>query len=243
MLSEFRRADRVVTPARFLAEELQALGVEAVQVIQNPVDLERFQPRPPDPELARSLGIREGDLVVMHASNLKPVKRPLDIVRSAARVLVEQPRALYCVVGDGRCRPDMEAACRATGISDRFRFVGWVDHERMPDYLNLADIVVMTSECEAQSCVMLESQAAGRTLLVSDNPGARELIADGKSGILFRLGDVKDLAAKTLWLASRPDLRRRIGDHARRHVRRHALPDAVLAYEAVLRELATAGAH
>jgi glycosyltransferase involved in cell wall biosynthesis len=243
MLSEFRRADRVVTPARHLAEALRALGVEPIQVIPNAVDLERFQPRPPDLELARSLGIQEGDLVVMHASNLKPVKRPLDIVGSARRVLAEQPGALYCIVGDGRCRSEMEAACLATGISDRFRFVGWVDHERMPDYLNLADIVVMTSETEAQSCVMLESQAAGRTLLASDNPGSRELIADGKSGILFGLGDVKDLAAKTLWLASRPDLRRRIGAQARKHVRRHALPDAVLAYEAVLRELATADAH
>jgi glycosyltransferase involved in cell wall biosynthesis len=243
MLSEFRRADRVVTPAQHLAEDLRALGVEAIQVIPNPVDLERFQPRPPNRELARSLGIREGDLVIMHASNLKPVKRPLDIVGSARRVLAEHPNVLYCIVGDGHCRPAMEAACLASSVSARFRFVGWVGHERMPDYLNLADIVVMTSESEAQSCVMLESQAVGRTLLASDNPGSRELIADGESGILFGLGDVEDLTAKTLWLASRPDLRRRIGERARRQVRRHSLPNAALAYEGVLRELVTAGAR
>jgi glycosyltransferase involved in cell wall biosynthesis len=243
MLGELRRADRVVTPARHLAEALQALGVEAIQVIPNPVDLERFQPRPPDLELACSLGIQEGDLVVMHASNLKPIKRPLDIVDSARRVLAEQPGVLYLIVGEGRCRPEMEAACLASGISAHFRFVGWVDHERMPDYLNLADIVLMTSKSEAQSCVMLESQAAGRLLLASDNPGAREVVADGKSGILFGVGDVDELAAKTLWLASRPDLRRRIGDQARTHVRRHSLPEAVLAYEDVLQELVTAGTH
>ena len=236
MLSELCRADRVVTPAGHLAEDLGVLGIEGIQVIPNPVDLERFRPRPPDPQLARALGIHQDDLVVMHASNLKPIKRPLDIVRSATRVLAEQPRALYLIVGDGRGRPAMEAACDASGIGDRFRYVGWLPHERMPDYLTLADIVVTTSESEAQSLACLETQATGRTLLASNNPGSREIIADGKSGILFGVGDVDDLTAKTIWLAGRPDLRRQIGDHARMQVvRRHSLSDVVLAYETVLR--------
>ena len=54
----------------------------------------------------------------------------------------------------------MEDACRRMGIVERVRFVGWIDYDRMPDYLNLADIVVMPSEAETQARVYLERRHA-----------------------------------------------------------------------------------
>jgi glycosyltransferase involved in cell wall biosynthesis len=56
----------------------------------------------------------------------------------------------------------------------------------MPDYINLADIVVMPSAAETQALVYLETQACARLLLASDIPGAREVIVDGETGLLFR---------------------------------------------------------
>jgi glycosyltransferase involved in cell wall biosynthesis len=233
-LAAVRTAAVVVTPARYLADGFDGLGIKAVS-IPNAVDGERFRPRPRSRKLARALGIDDGAVVVVHASNLKPLKHPLDIVHSAERVLAVTRDVVYLILGDGSCRPDMEAACAAAGIAGQFRFAGWVDHDEMPDYLNLADIAVMPSETEGQSNACLEAQASGLALLASDVPGAREIVADGETGVLFELGDVADLTAKTLRLAGDPGLRRRLGGQARRQAVKNHSPGAVTrAYEAIL---------
>jgi glycosyltransferase involved in cell wall biosynthesis len=184
-LAEIRHAALVVTPARHLAEGLEALGIEAVS-ISNAVDSERFRPRARNRELAGSLGISDGAVVLVHASNLKPLKRPLDIVKPAERVLASEREIVYLVLGEGSCRAETEAACTDIGIDGQFRFAGWVDHHEMPDYLNLADIAVVPSESEGQSNACLEAQASGLALLASDIPGAREIVVDGETGCPVR---------------------------------------------------------
>jgi glycosyltransferase involved in cell wall biosynthesis len=58
----------------------------------------------------------------------------------------------------------------------------------VPDYINLADVVVMPSEREGQSLVYLEAQACGKLIVASDIPAAREVITDGETGLLFERG-------------------------------------------------------
>ena len=120
--------------------------------------------------LLRQHGIPDTALVVAHLSNLKPIKQPLDVVASARAVLPQDPRLVYLIVGDGPARRPMEDACQQAGIQDRVRFTGWVDYPRVPDYINLADLVVMPSADEGLARVYLETQACGRVLLASDIP-------------------------------------------------------------------------
>ncbi len=234
----YRNVNLFVTPAEHLARALHGFELGEIRVIPNPVDLDRFRPRPRDQELGAGLGIADGDIVVAHISNLKPLKRPLDVVRSAERALKEVPRLFYLVVGDGPCRQEMEAASVAAGLRERFAFTGWVDYGRVPDYLSLADIVVLPSAFEAQALVYLETQACGRALLASDIAGAREVIVDGQTGVLFRDGDVGDLAEKTVFLARRADVRSRIGTRAREAVGTHSVSTVVEAFDGFLREVA-----
>lgn len=131
----------------------------------------------------------------------------------------------------------MEDACRQHGIAEKFRFAGWVDYERVPKYVNLADIVVMPSEAESQARVYLEAQACARVLVASDIPGAREVIEDGETGLLFRTGDIDDLTAKTLLAAGNPELRAKIGRQARERVRVHSLDRALAAHVAALQDI------
>ena len=154
---------------------------------------------------------------------------------SAREVVRREPRATYIVVGDGDCREQMEAECRRLGILDHFRFVGWVDHERVADYINLADAVVMPSETEGVALVYLETQACGRLLIASDIPGAREAVTDGETGLLFRMGDTADLTRKILLAADDPALRERIGRTARARVKVHDLEHFVAAYDRAVR--------
>ena len=237
LLGEFRKVDRIVTQTEYLAEGVRGLGLDAITVIPNALDLVQFSPKPRDPTLLRKLAIRDDDSIVMHVSNLKMLKRPLDLVESAKQALWYNPSLVYVIVGDGQLRAAMEEVCLQKGVSERFRFVGWVEYERMPDYINLADIIVMPSDAESQARVYLETQACARLLLASDIPAAREVIVDGESGLLFRKGDIDDLTAKTLLAAGDAALRADIGRKARERVQAHSLDNALAAYVAIFEDL------
>jgi L-malate glycosyltransferase len=237
LIAELGSAGLVITVACHLAERLRQLGLRRVQAIPNAVDLQLFSPKPRSDAVCQRLEIHPGDVAVVHVSNLRAVKRPLDIVESAALALREDPRLVYVVVGDGPNRPALDDAARSRGIRHRFRFVGWVDHVRVVDYLNLADLVVMPSEHEGLALAYLESQACGRVLVASDIPAAREAIVGSETGVLFPKGDIVALAAHTLRLAANPALRHAIGLRARRIAEARSIDVAVARYEAAFIEL------
>jgi len=233
LLDGLGQADRVIAVARHLADRLRELQLERVDVVPNAVDPQKFTPAPPDPALMRSLGIPSGRVVVSHVSNLKDIKRPLDIAHSAVQTLGRDPRLVYVIVGDGPCRSEMEAECKRAGIFEHFRFVGWVPHDEVSRHLNLADIVLMPSEVEALALVYLETQACGRVLIASDIAAAREVVNDGVTGILHNVGDSSALAEATLRAAADPGLRAAIGARARSFAAARPFDTALAEYEAI----------
>src|SRR5262249_40690772 len=156
--------------------------------------------------LLRDLDVPTDAIVVAHASNLKPIKRPLDLVHSAIEATRGDRRLTYLIVGDGPLRRAMEGACRHAGVPHRLRFVGWIAYAKMPGYLNLADLVVMPSEYEGLARAYVEAQACGRALVASEIAAAREVVVDSETGVLFPVGDVAKLTETTLRLAAAPDL-------------------------------------
>ena len=233
-VDQVRLVDAIIAQTTSVAATLTALGLTGITLVPNAVDLRLFAPGPRDERLGHELRIDDDRIIVMHISNLKSLKRGTEVVESAALALRANPRLVYVIVGDGPERAAMEEACRQHGITDHVRFAGWVPYERMPAYLNLADVVVMPSEYEAQARVYLETQACARTLVASDIPGARHVVEDGATGLLFRKGDIADLTATTLRAAADAALRARIGAQARERVTAHSLDQIAARYSAVI---------
>jgi glycosyltransferase involved in cell wall biosynthesis len=235
LVEKIGKVDLIVAVAKHLEGPMRELGLPRAVTIPNPVDLSKFFPAPKDAGLMARLGLQADRFIIVHISNLKELKRTRDILASARDVVRREPRATYIVVGDGPRREQMEAECGTLGIIDRFRFVGWVDHEEVAHYIHLADTVVMPSESEAMALVYLETHACGRLLIASDIPAAREVLHDGENGLLFRMGDTADLSRKILLAANDPALRERIGAAARKRVEAHDLNHFVSAYDRVIR--------
>lgn len=234
LIRRLKSFDLVVAVSEHMACGLRRLGLRNVSAIRNPIDLEDFRPAPEDPGLRKELGIAGNAVVVLHASRMRPEKRPLDLVESAMKALRKDPRLFYVMAGGGSGRRAMGEACRRAGVWARFKFPGWVDRGSLPRYMNLADIVVTASESEGQPMVCLEAQACGRVVVASDIPAHREIIEDRKTGILFRKGNTDDLTAKMLFVASNPERRAAIGRNARAAVQYHALDRVVAEYSAAL---------
>lgn len=238
MLATYRNMDITVVPARHMETGLRAAGFERVRLIVNGVDVKRFRPGPANPVLREQLGIPPDRIVISHFSNMKGVKRVSDIVAAARHALAELPRLFFLLVGDGPSRGAVERACYVAGLSGQFHFAGGIPYTLMPDYMRLSDVVAMPSEIEALCRVYLETMACGKVLVASDIPGAREVIEDGETGLLFPRGDTMALARTLVASARNADQRRRIGHKARAFVqRRHLRENMVNAYLAAIDEM------
>lgn len=243
MIRELSKCDLAISVAAHQAAALAEAGLSNVRTVANGIDIERFRPGPAAPAVRRRLGLPAEGTVVAHVSNLKPVKRAQHFVAAAAIALGRRPDLRFLVLGDGPERAALEQDCARRGIAGRVRFAGWIEREGMPDCYRAVDLVVLPSVTEALPLVGLETMASGRVLIASHIPAARELIEDGRTGLLFPTGDVEKLAGCILQVADRPDLRREIGRAARRHVvQRYTRDRMVDGYERILSELAGAAA-
>ena len=198
LLRAFGEADQIITVAKFQESGLRNLGLTRVTTIPNAIDTSRFRPRPAEGKVLTELRLSKDQIVVLVPANLHPRKRPFDVVESAFRALAQNPRLVYVMIGSGHLCGPVQDRCRELNILDSFRFPGWIDYARMPEMMNLADVVAMASESEGMARAYLEAMACERLLLASDIPSAKELIRDGHNGLLFRVGDTEHLAALTL---------------------------------------------
>src|SRR4029078_6574948 len=86
----------------------------------------------------------EGEPLLVHVSNFRPVKRPVDCVEILSRVLKKGIKTRLVMVGDGSERTNVEHRARCLGIYDKCVFVG--KQPNIVDYLSAADVFLLSSE-------------------------------------------------------------------------------------------------
>lgn len=231
--------DMVIGVSKYLADIAQGFGVENTTYIYNGTDTNIFKPlRKKDPRFLRKLGVDIEDVVVLHASSLKSVKRPLDIVKSAQKVVEENGNVVYVVAGNGPLKGDMEDEVNRRNLRDNFRFVGPVGFGDMPQLFGNSDSFVLTSEREGFGRVIREAQACSVVPLASNVGPLEEVITHDHDGILFPKGDTDKLAEQVLDLAESREKRRWIGENARTTALATNFNHMVGRYEQTLEEVA-----
>ncbi len=189
------RSDAVTAVSRYLREETyRAFGCTSceIAVIPNFVSLAAYHPAD-----AAERARESDEKVLMHISNMRPVKRLLDIVRVFAQVQAAMPARLV-LVGDGPDRDAAEREARALGISSRVRCVGKVDD--IAQALRSADLYLLPSQTESFGLSALEAMATGVPVVGTRVGGLPEVVEHGVSGFLGEVGDVDGLARGALEL-------------------------------------------
>ncbi len=221
-------SDAVTAVSRHLRDHtLNELGVQReVEVIPNAVDVERFRPGP-DPDLRRRFA-RDDEMLLLHVSNFRPVKRTCDVVRTFAALRAERPVRL-AMVGDGPERHKAAELARSLGVDDATTFVG--AFPRIEALMRTADLFLLPSAQEAFGLVALEAMASGVPVVASDAGGLPEVVLDGATGRIVPVGDVDGFTRAAGELLDDDELRARMGRAARRRaVVDFAEDDVVRAY-------------
>jgi N-acetyl-alpha-D-glucosaminyl L-malate synthase BshA len=236
------KSDAVTTPSESLRqatyEGLDIPPSVPVEVIPNFVDASRYAPAERNRAALQSLfpSLRDGEKVLFHVSNFRPVKRIQDVVAVFAAVNARQPCRLV-MVGDGPERSGAERRLQQLGLSDRVAFLGKQDN--FTGLLAQADVFLLPSQTESFGLAALEALACGIPVVATNVGGVSEVVTHGETGLLAPVGDVEKLAQHALALVGDVDLWRRYSGAARQDVlRRFQLEPAINRYETLYRSLA-----
>ena len=150
-----------------------------------------------------------GRAVAIFVGRLAAVKRADRFLRAFALARASEPTIEAIVVGDGPERASLEKLAANLGLSGSVTFLG--NRTDVPDLLDRADILVLTSESEACPNVVLEAMARCVPVVATPVGDLPWIIEDGVSGYLTPPGDVTAIAHRLVTLAHDNDLRIAMG--------------------------------
>lgn len=241
---------RLIAVSNAVARGLRTQGLiapEKIKVIQNGIDwkkideaCERFNRAafcerwdlPADRPLVGSIG------------TLTLLKGHEDFLRAAAKLRELAPAAFFIISGTESSatrnyRLKLERLIEQLGLSSNVRIIG-----RMEDISELhcaLDVFVSASHSESFGLAIVEAMAAGAAVVATETDGAREILEDGRTGVLVPIGAIQKLAEIISELLKDPERRNRLGGHARFSVRERFTLDRMATetetvYEEVLRD-------
>jgi N-acetyl-alpha-D-glucosaminyl L-malate synthase BshA len=226
-------ADAITTVSAFLRDETQRL-----LAIDRPIDVIHnfFAPRPPRrtrEDVRRDLGVND-EAIILHCSNLRPVKRIDLLLETVARL---RPRGAFkLVVLAGESFAPFAGDVKRLGIEDHVVVREKVDE--VEDYLQAADLGLYTSETESFCLSILEGMSFGFPSVATCVGGIPEVVVDHATGLLAPFGNVDALAGAVQCLLQDPARRRQLGEAGRRVATEKFSAEAIVPqYEALYRRV------
>jgi L-malate glycosyltransferase len=207
-----------------------------IEVIPNFVNCDLYK-RSEDMEL-RGQWAPNGEPIVMHLSNFRPVKRVTDVVEIFALVLEKIPAKLV-MMGDGPDRGAAEYIVRKKKLTKDVFFLGKQD--RVQEKLGLADLFLLPSDLESFGLAALEAMACEVPVIASNVGGLPEVVTHGVDGYLVPPRDVEAASKFALSILTLPDRGRSMGQQSRVNARRkYCSNDVIPHYEAYYQKILSA---
>lgn len=231
MIWFYSQMEEVMVPSVGTREQLAARGLppEKMKPLPRWVDTEVYSPELRNPSFWKSRGLGLGRTVLLYVGRVSREKG-LEILVEAFKEMVDNGASIaLAVIGDGPYREEMEAALAGYPAL----FTGYLEGEQLQRGYASADLFVFPSATDTFGNVVLEAQASGLPVIVSDEGGPRELMVDGETGVVFRAGNKISLVTVITFLTSDPERISRMGGHARRFTLSNA-PDSSQTYSTIL---------
>ena len=223
------QSDGVTAISHFLKQRtLEEFDIKRpIEVIPNFVNCDLYC-RKENPQL-RGEWAPDGEPILMHLSNFRPVKRVTDVVEIFALVR-EKMRAKLVLIGDGPDRGAAEYIVRKKKLARDVHFLGKQD--RVYQLLGQADLFLLPSDMESFGLAALEAMACEVPVVATNVGGLPEVVEHGIDGFLFTPREVGIAARYALEILSREDGGREMGKVARVNARKkYCANDVIPMYE------------
>lgn len=211
-----RKFNLILAPSERLAEQIRHSGIDTpTYFLSNPIVLNGAI----DTENPRS----GNGFVVLYVGRLDPEKNLPYLLKAFAALVKKHENAELWLVGQGGLRKSLEDLCGELGVAASVKFLGFVNHEDLPQYYSATDVFVLPSLVETQGMTAMEAMCFAKPIIVTKSiVSAQELVEDGENGFIVDPGSVDDLTDKLLRLSEDPDLRRNMGRQSYHRSRRYS---------------------
>ena len=207
-----------------------------VRVIWNGAPLQEFAPVSRERALAtrRELDLPADALVIGAIGRLNEQKGHRYLIEAFANLLEERPARLL-IAGDGDLMQALRGQAAQLGVADRVVFAG--HRSDVPDLLGAMDVLCISSLYEGTPLTLFEAMAAARPVVSTSVDGCREIIEDGRTGLLVPPRDPRALASALSRALGDAALRRRLAENAFSASRRYDVDACVRQMQELYEEL------
>lgn len=219
-----KNADIVHAVSSYTANLAKLIGAKKVVVIPNGVDTNVFFRRK-NCKLKEQMGFKDDDKIIVTASRLTPKNGIEYLIKAVAKIKDLNIKLL--IIGDGEQRSKLECLIRNLKL-DNVYLLGYVPHEKLPEYLSIADVFVRPSLNEGFGISFIEAMACRVPVIGSRVGGIIDIIEDGRSGLLVNPGDVDDLVEKIKLILNDDELAKRLANEGYNTVMRKFTWDVIL---------------
>lgn len=192
-----RFAKKIVVPSESVAQaaiERSRIPKDKIVIIANAIDLDDFPRRPVrDPSNPAHVGF---------IGRLDPIKRVQDLIQALTLL---GDRARLDIYGDGPERQRLISLAAELNLQCRITFHGSIASPQTA--LAEMDVLVLPSEAEGFGLVLIEAMASGVPVVATDSPGIRDVVKDGKTGLLIPVGSPAAIAASVTKMLDDPIFR------------------------------------
>lgn len=174
---------------------------------------------PPTPDIQR-----QGLLFVGRLVEKKGIEH---LIAAMPGILKERPDQHLTIVGDGPLLATLQALCESHGITDHVEFIGAVPNQTIPSYLQRSAVTIFPSivtdsgDQEGTPLAVMEALACECATIISDYPGARDIIKEGVNGLLVEQKSPDQISTAINYFLDNPDIRQKMGAEGRRTVQQH----------------------
>lgn len=203
-----------------------------IHVIPNFIDLNNHNTIPKN-KCKRSVMAESHEKIITHISNLRSVKRLLDIIEVFDRIQKEIPAKLV-IVGEGPDKQAAEDLATEKGIASKVLFLG--KSSEISEILSVSDLFILPSEKESFGLAALEAMASGVPVISSNAGGIPEVNIHGLSGYLSDVGDVEDMTKNALKILETEESLNTYKENARITAKKFSINKIVPLYEKVYNE-------
>ena len=221
MIWFYSQMGEVMVPSVSTRTQLIDRGLSAAKTKPLPrwVDTSVFSPARRDPGFWGRYGLTGGGIKLIYVGRVSKEKNLALLADAFAEVIDAGADCSLVVIGDGPYRQEMKERLAGYPVL----FTGFLGGETLSSAYASADIFVFPSATDTFGNVVLEAQASGLPVVVSDEGGPRELMVDGETGIVVPAGSREALVAAITRLLGEPEETERMGENARRFTEQRGL--------------------
>ena len=150
-------------------------------------------------------------ILILSCGALNPGKGHLDVIKAIGKLVVEGYDVKLYIAGKGDIYvPLYNKLIESLGLENRVNLLGQVNAGDLKSLREQCQIGVVASRMEAFGRVTIEGMLSGMAIIGANAGGTAELIEDGKTGLLFNVGNIEEIAEKICYLISNPSEAKKI---------------------------------